>query len=123
MRHTILSTAIFGVKWRCSLVGRASDQHAVDTGPIPQSGKGFFSADSLTVSVHPRVQSHAFTSVGMLKILYYCQSSVDYGNTETPSMHCRLDSATVAAGSPEGRQPEFPMGEIPLGQYSCKKKN
>ena len=28
-----------------------------------------FSADSLTVSVHPRVQSHAFTSVRTLKIL------------------------------------------------------
>ena len=27
-----------------------------------------FSADSLTLSVHPRVQSHAFTSVCMLKI-------------------------------------------------------
>ena len=27
-----------------------------------------FSADSLTASVHPRVQSHAFTSVSTLKI-------------------------------------------------------
>ena len=27
---------------------------------------------------------------------------------------------TVAAGFPEGKQPELPMGEIPLGQYSCK---
>ena len=35
-------------------------------------------------------------------------------------MHSRLGSMTVAAGFPEGKQPELPMGEIPLGQYSCK---
>ena len=51
-----------------------------------------------------------------------CQSSVDYGNTKTPSMHCRLGSKTVAAGFPWGKQPGFPMGEIPMGQYSWKKK-
>ena len=28
---------------------------------------------------------------------------------------------SVAAGFPRGRQPEFPMGEIPLWQYSCRK--
>ena len=47
-----------------------------------------------------------------------CQSSVDYGNTKTPSVHRRLGSATlrrVAAGFPRGRQPEFPMGVIPNG--------
>ena len=48
---------------------------------------------------------------------------MDYGNTKTPSMHPRLGCATLlVAGFPRGRQPEFPMGEIPLGQYSCKKK-
>ena len=36
-------------------------------------------------------------------------------------MHPRLGSVTVAAGFPQGKQPEFPMGEIPLAQYSCKK--
>ena len=46
---------------------------------------------------------------------------MDYGNTKTPSMHCRLGSMTVAAGFLQGRQPKFPMGEIPFGQYSCKK--
>ena len=30
-------------------------------------------------------------------------------------------SDRVTAGFPKGRQPEFPMGKIPLGQYSCKK--
>ena len=50
--------------WGRSSVGRASDRHAADTGSIPRCGKGFFfsqstfSADFLTVSVHPRVRSH-----------------------------------------------------------------
>ena len=36
-------------------------------------------------------------------------------------MYSTVGSMTVAAGFPKGKQPEFPMGEIPLGQYSCKK--
>ena len=85
---------------------------------LPESA---FSADSLTVSVHSRVLSDAFTSVCTINSHNLRQSSVDYGNTQIPSMHCRLGSATVTAGFPQGRQPEFPVGEIPLGQYSCKK--
>ena len=30
---------------------------------------------------------------------------------------------SVAAGFSQGKQPEFSMGEIPLGQYSCKSKS
>ena len=45
---------------------------------------------------------------------------MDCGNARTPSIHHRLGSATVAADFPWGKQPEFPMGEIPLGQLSCK---
>ena len=41
----------------------------------------------------------------------------EFGNIKTPSMHPRLGSATLSLG----RQPKFPMGEIPLGQYCCKK--
>ena len=33
-----------------------------------------------------------------------------------------LDNATVAAGFLQGKQHEFHMGEIPMGQYSCKIK-
>ena len=51
-----------------------------------------------------------------------CQNSVDYGNTETPSMHHRLNSPTVTAGFPCDRQPRFPMREMPVGQYNCQKK-
>ena len=47
---------------------------------------------------------------------------MDYGNTKILSMHCRLGNATLSqlAFRREGN-PEFPMGEISLGQYSCKK--
>ena len=38
-------------------------------------------------------------------------------------MHSRLGSATVMVGFPQGKQPEFPMGEIPMGHYSYQTKN
>ena len=58
----------------CSSVGRASNRHAAEVGSIPRCGKGFFSQSQLSVqtllrvSVQPRVQSHALTSVRTLKI-------------------------------------------------------
>ena len=37
-------------------------------------------------------------------------------------MHRRVGSATLSQlAFPGEKQPEFPIGEIPLGQYSCKK--
>ena len=110
----------------CSSVGRASDRHATDAGSTPHYGKGFFSqspfsADSLTVSVHSSVQSHAFIFVRTS--LSPCQSSVDYGNTKTPSMHRRLGGVTLSQLAFLGKkEPEFAMLEIPMGQYSCLKK-
>ena len=59
----------------CSSVGRALDCHTADTGSILQCGKGLSSQSTfsaLSFSVHPpppHVQSHALTSVCMLKIL------------------------------------------------------
>ena len=53
---------------------RASDRHAAEAGSIPRCGKGFFSQSQLSVqtllrvSVQPRLQSHAFTSMRTLKI-------------------------------------------------------
>ena len=61
--------------WGCSSVTGASDRYAAEAGSIPRCGKGFLSqsqvstADSLTMSVHPRVQPHALTSVRTFKIL------------------------------------------------------
>ena len=55
---------------------RASDQHATDdrffNSPVRQGiflAESTFSADSLTVSVHPHVWSRVLTSVHMWKIL------------------------------------------------------
>ena len=59
----------------CSSVGRTSDWHVADVDSIPLLWQGIFlpestiRADSFTASVHPRVQSHACTSVRLLKIL------------------------------------------------------
>ena len=86
---------------------------------LPES---IFSADSLMVSIQLplciRVHLHLCAHQ---RSRCPCQSSVDYGNTETPRMHHRLGNVTATAGFSWGRQPEFPMGEIPLGQNSCKK--
>ena len=41
-------------------------------------------------------------------------------------MHCSLCSMTpsqLAFPGPWGKQPEFPMGGIPLGQYRCQKSS
>ena len=63
--------------WDATYLARALEWCAADAGSIPQCGKDFFlpestfSADSLTVSVHPHAQSLAFTSVCMLKILWF----------------------------------------------------
>ena len=100
--------------WGCSSVGRASDRHVANAGSIPRCGKGFFSqsafsADSLTVFVHPRVQSHAFTSGTCSRSRSPCQKSVDYENTETPNMHPRLGSATLLQlAFPGETNPKFP---------------
>ena len=60
---------------------------------------------------------HTLTSVHMLKVHSISEFS---GNTKTPSLHHRLDSITlVTAGFPQRKQPEFPMGEITMEQYSC----
>ena len=115
----------------CSSVGSALDSNTADAGSIPRCGKGFsppestFSADSLTVSILPRVQSHVLTSVCVLKrSCSPCQSSKDYGKKfKTPSIHGRFGIAMLSLlAFPRGKRPEFPIGEIRMGQRSCKKK-
>ena len=118
--------------WGCSAVGRASDRHAAEAGSIPRCGKGFFSpsqlsVQTLTVSVHPPCA---------VACIYVC------AHVKDPVVHVRARWITetlkhpactvgrwrdsVAAGFHWAWQPVFPMGEMPLGQYSCKeyiKKN
>ena len=50
-----------------------------------------------------------------------CQSAVNYGHTKTPSMHPRLGGTTLSQLAFPGEATRISNGEIPLGQYSCKK--
>ena len=115
--------------WGCSSVGTASDRQVGDAGSIPRCGKGFFSYSQLSVQtllrcpytpVRNRMHLHMFAR---LRSRSPCQSSVDCGNTKTPSMYRRLGSATLSQlVFFWGKQPEIPMGETPPGQNSCKSK-
>ena len=116
----------FLVGWGCSSVGRASDRHAADAESIPRCGKGFFSQSQLSVKTLlrcPRVQSQVLTSVRTLKIPL-SMSRVRWTMTELNQPACTVGRVcdSVAAGFPRGKQPDFAIGDIPTGQYSCKKK-
>ena len=45
-------------------------------------------------------------------------SSMDDGNTKTPSMHRRWGCATLSQLASPGKATQFLRGEIPMGQYS-----
>ena len=79
----------------------------------------------LCVSVHPRVQSHASTSERMLKNRKsMSESSVDYGNTKTPSMHSRMGSATLSQlAFPGESNPNFPWEKSHWDNTVVKTKN
>ena len=52
-----------------------------------------------------------------------CQSSVDYGNTKTPSMHSRLGSSTLSQMAfPRGDNPNFPWGKFHWENTVAKSK-
>ena len=48
---------------------------------------------------------------------------MDYKNTKNSTCTIGLVAQLCRNWLSRGRQPEFPLGEIPLGQYSCKSKN
>ena len=49
----------------------------------------------------------------------HVKSSVDYRNTKTPSLRRSWGSTTLSQlAFPGEKQPGFPMGKIPMGQYS-----
>ena len=81
-----------------------------------------------------REKSHHHTTTPSCAIACICICA----HLKDPVVHVRVRSITetlkkkqhapqvglcdsVAAGFPRGRQPEFPIGDIPLGQCSCKK--
>ena len=95
--------------------------YAADTGSIPRCGKRFSSQSRLSVQtvlrcpcipVCNRTHQHLCARE---RSCSPCQSSVDYGNANTSSMHRRLGSATLSQlAFPKGRQFDFPMREILL---------
>ena len=94
--------------WGCSSFGRPLDRHAADAGSIPRCGKGFFSPSQLSVQTllrcvraPPLCNCMHLHLCARLRSRNPCQSSVDYRNTKTPSMHRRLGRATLS-------QPAFP---------------
>ena len=106
---------IFLWNWGWSSIGRASDQHAADADSIPWCSKGFFSWSQLSVQ---SLLQCPYTPMCIRMHLHLCtlerscspyQSSVDYGNTKTTSMHHRLDSATLSQlAFPREGNPNFP---------------
>ena len=78
-------------------------EHRPVTPLTPWCGKGFFSQSQLSVqtlsrvSIHLRVPWHTLISKCIVKrSCSPCQSSVEYGNTKTPSMHRTLVGATLS---------------------------
>ena len=97
---------IFEIKieseWRCRSVGRSSDRHAAEARSVPRCGKGFFSQSQLSVQtflqcshtpVCNRMHSHL---CALERSSGPHQSSMDYGNTKTASIHRKLGSATLS---------------------------
>ena len=93
--------------WGCRSVGRALDGLAAGAGLSPRYSKGFFFRSQLPlqtllcVSVPPpfslpsRAIAYMNISAGVKDPVDHV-SSVDYRNAETPSMLCRLGSATLS---------------------------
>ena len=102
--------------WGCSSVGTASDRHADDTGSIPRCSKGFFFPRvnfqcRLSYGVHtpPCAIACINSRVHFEDPVVHVKSSVDYGNTKTPSSQRRLGSATLSQlAFPEESNPNFP---------------
>ena len=112
--------------WGCSSVGRSSDLHTASAGLIPQCGKGFFlqsnfSADSYGVCtllcaitcIHICV--HVKDSVVHVRVLWIMKTLKHPACTA--GWVARLSQLAFLGG----RQLKFLTGEMPLGQYSCKK--
>ena len=110
-------------------MARVSDRPAAGTGSIPWCGKGFFSqstfsADSLTCVRTPpcanaciNICAHVNDPVVHFRVRWIMDTLKHRASTVGwVAQLCR------SLLSPE-KQPEFPMGKIPMGQYSCLKKS
>ena len=114
--------------WRCSSVGRACVTPLRQV-RFPGASRDFsprvnFHEDSLSVSVHPRVQSHALTfcshvkdSVVLVRVRWIIEK------VKHPACTVTWLARICRNWLFSGKQPEFRMGEIPMEQYSCEKKS
>ena len=79
-----------------------------------------FSADSFMVSVHPRVQSRSFICAHVKDPVVHVRVQRITETLKHPACTVGWVARLFAAGFHQGTQPEFPIGEIPLGQYGGK---
>ena len=80
---------------RCSSAGRALDWHTADAGSIPWCGKGLSPRVNFQCKLSYSVCALpcAITCINICPHVedpVICQSSVDYRNTKTPSIHYAL---------------------------------
>ena len=111
-----------------SSVGTESDRHAVDAGSIPLCSTGIFFQESTfnADSYGLRTPSCAIACINIWAHVndpvFHVRSSVDYGNTKTPSMHRRLGRVTLPQlAFPGESDPDFPRQNSHWDQYSCNK--
>ena len=97
--------------WGCSSVGRALDRHGADAGSIPRCGKGFFSPSQLSVLTLHGVRTPP-CAIACIYICAHVKDLVVYVRVRWIMETLKHPACTV----------EHSMGEIPMGQYSCKKK-
>ena len=116
--------------WGCRSVGGASGWHADDDGSDPRCGREVFSQSPFTVQTllrcpyTPRVQSHAFHICAHVKDpvvhvrVWWIMETLKHSAC-TVGWVARLCRSWLSPGGGGECDPNFPMGEIPLGQYSC----
>ena len=107
-------------------VGGASDRHTADAGSIPRCGKELFSQSQLSVQTLVRIPPCAITCINMC------------AHVKDPVVHIRVRWIMETRNHPgctvgwiarrcrswlsPGKQSEFFMGEIPMGQIHLFKK-
>ena len=108
---------------------RASDRHTADAGSIPRCGKGFFARSPLSVQTLLRVSLHP-CAITCIDICAHVKDPVVHVKVRWIMETLKHPARTVGwvarlcrSWLSRGRQPEFPMGEIPVGQYSCNNNN
>ena len=115
--------------WGCSSVGRASDRHATDArfdSPVRQ--RDFSPRVNFQCRLYYGVRTPPY-AIACINIcahvkgpVVHVRSSVDYGNTKTPSMHLRLGDVTLPQlAFPEESYPNFPWEKTASSRRTAKR--